>query len=55
MKVILPGSYDPITLGHLSLIRYAKKKYDEVFVVLFVNPEKSYSFSMLSLCSLLNE
>ena len=44
MKVILPGSYDPITLGHMSLIEYAAEKYGEVFVVGFINPDKEYSF-----------
>ena len=42
MKAILPGSYDPITLGHLEIIRLAAKKYDEVFVTAFINPDKKY-------------
>ena len=46
MKVILPGSYDPITLGHLDIIRRAAEKFDEVFVVVFVNPNKKYRFSV---------
>ena len=45
MKVILPGSYDPVTLGHLDLIKRAAKEYPEVFAVIFVNPEKKYLFS----------
>lgn len=46
MKVILPGSYDPITLGHLDVIRRAAEQFDEVFVVAFVNPNKKYRFSV---------
>ena len=46
MKVILPGSYDPVTLGHLDIIRQAAEKYDEVFVVAFINPNKNYRFSV---------
>ena len=42
---ILPGSYDPITVGHLEIIRKALSLYDEVFVVAFINPEKKYLFS----------
>lgn len=45
MKVILPGSYDPITLGHLEVIKRAAKEFDEVFVTVFINPEKKYMFS----------
>lgn len=46
MKVILPGSYDPVTLGHLEIIRYAAKAYGEVYVTVFINPEKSYRFTL---------
>ena len=43
--VILPGSYDPVTLGHLDIIRRASDLYEEVFAVVFINPEKNYMFS----------
>ena len=46
MKVILPGSYDPVTLGHLSVIRYASERYSQVYVVAFQNPDKKYTFSV---------
>jgi pantetheine-phosphate adenylyltransferase len=45
MKIITPGSYDPITLGHLDIIRRAAEKYEEVYAVIFINPEKKYRFS----------
>ena len=45
-SVILPGSYDPVTLGHLDMIKRASEKYDEVYAVIFVNPEKKYTFSL---------
>lgn len=45
MKVILPGSYDPVTVGHLDLIKRASELYEEVYAVIFVNPQKSYRFS----------
>lgn len=44
-SVILPGSYDPVTVGHLEIIREATRLYDEVFVVAFINPEKKYLFT----------
>ncbi|MBO5316643.1 MAG: pantetheine-phosphate adenylyltransferase [Clostridia bacterium] len=46
MRVILPGSYDPVTLGHLDIIKRASEEFDEVFVVAFVNPKKKYRFSV---------
>lgn len=46
MSVILPGSYDPVTLGHLDIIRRAAEKYGEVYAVVFINPEKEYAFSI---------
>lgn len=46
MSVILPGSYDPVTLGHLDLIKRASKEYDEVYAVIFTNPDKTYTFSL---------
>ena len=46
MSVILPGSYDPVTKGHLDIIRRAAEKYDEVYVVVFTNPKKEYTFSV---------
>ena len=44
-SVILPGSYDPVTVGHIAVIREAARRFDEVYVVAFVNPEKSYTFT----------
>lgn len=46
MKVIITGSFDPITLGHMEIIDYASKKYDEVYVVALVNENKRYMFSL---------
>lgn len=45
VAVLLPGSYDPPTIGHLSLIEHAARTYERVFVVAFVNPKKTYTFT----------
>ena len=45
-SVILPGSYDPVTLGHVDLIRRAAEEYEEVYAVIFRNPEKEYFFPL---------
>ena len=46
MSVILPGSYDPITLGHLDVIRRVCESEELVYVVAFINPDKKYMFSL---------
>ena len=43
-KAILPGSYDPITRGHIEIIKKAASIFDEVFVALMINPQKEYMF-----------
>lgn len=40
-----PGSYDPVTLGHLDVIERAARLYDEVFVTILHNPAKSGLFT----------
>ena len=45
-SVILPGSYDPVTLGHLDIIRRAAEEYEEVYAVVFINPAKEYTFTL---------
>lgn len=46
MSVILPGSYDPVTVGHLDIIKRVAATEDEVYVVIFVNENKKYTFSL---------
>ena len=43
---ILPGSYDPMTLGHLALVERALLEYDEAVVAVMVNPKKKTAFDM---------
>ena len=42
ITAILPGSYDPITVGHLDIIRRAAALYDEVIVLIAKNSAKNY-------------
>ena len=46
MKAIVTGSFDPFTLGHLEIVKYALTKYDTVYVVALNNEEKSYMFTL---------
>lgn len=41
---IIPGSYDPITIGHLEMIRRTAKLYDKVIVLSAINKSKKYLF-----------
>lgn len=43
---IVPGSFDPMTIGHLELVRTVAKLYDEVVVAVMINPSKKYLFDM---------
>lgn len=43
---LLPGSYDPITLGHLDIVKRALALYDEVVVAVMNNAAKSYMFTI---------
>ena len=45
-SVILPGSYDPVTKGHLEMIKRASEEFRDVYAVIFINPEKTYTFSL---------
>jgi len=46
MRVALyPGSFDPITLGHLNIIRRASRLYDKLIVCVMVNSSKSPLFT----------
>ncbi len=40
MKALFPGTFDPLTKGHLDLIRRAASLFEEVHVVMMLNHEK---------------
>ncbi|WP_283607695.1 pantetheine-phosphate adenylyltransferase [Faecalispora anaeroviscerum] len=47
MKIaICPGSFDPVTLGHLDIINRARKIFDHLIVAVLVNPNKHTSFTV---------
>lgn len=45
-RAIYPGSFDPITNGHLDIIERASQLFDEVIIGVLNNPEKKYAFSV---------
>lgn len=44
-KAIYPGSFDPITNGHLDILKRALEVFDEVTVLVAINPNKNSNFS----------
>ncbi len=52
---VYPGSFDPVTLGHLSVIRQAARLYPHVVVLVAVNPEKRGLFSLEERVSLVRD
>lgn len=42
---VCPGSFDPVTLGHLDIMTRASKLFDRVIVLVSVNPQKHPCFS----------
>lgn len=47
MKIaICPGSFDPVTLGHLDIINRSRKVFDKTIVAVLVNPEKHTLFTV---------
>jgi len=43
---VYPGSFDPITLGHLNIIKRAASVFDELYVCVTVNSDKKPLFSL---------
>jgi pantetheine-phosphate adenylyltransferase len=42
---IIPGSFDPMTLGHKDVVLRALKLFDRVIVAIMINPDKKGRFS----------
>jgi pantetheine-phosphate adenylyltransferase len=45
-RAVCPGSFDPVTNGHLDIIGRAAHLYDEVIVAVFINESKTSMFSV---------
>ena len=54
-KVACPGSFDPVTNGHLDIIGRAARLYDEVVVAVLVNRSKSSLFTVEERMAMLTE
>ena len=45
-KAVIPGSFDPLTLGHYDIIKRGISLFDEIVVAIGVNASKNYMFSL---------
>ena len=52
---IVPGSFDPITYGHIDIINRSAQLFDEVIVSILVNPDKKYLFTLEEREEMINE
>ena len=46
MIALYPGSFDPITFGHLDLIKRSCRMFNQVIVLVAQNPDKNYLFTV---------
>ena len=44
-KAVFPGSFDPITIGHLDIVKRGIKIFDEIIIAIGDNTDKKYMFS----------
>lgn len=54
-RAIYPGSFDPVTLGHMDIISRAAKAVDELIVAVLINSAKKPLFSVEERVSMLEE
>ena len=43
---IVPGSFDPITNGHIDIVKRAAAEYDTVYLAVMINADKQYLFNI---------
>jgi pantetheine-phosphate adenylyltransferase len=54
-RAIYPGSFDPVTYGHLDIIERGCKLFDEIIISILVNPEKKPFFTVEERQQMLSE
>lgn len=54
-RAIYPGSFDPLTNGHLDIIERSARLFDEVVVAILVNPAKQSMFPVEERCAIISE
>ncbi len=54
-RALCPGSFDPVTKGHLDIVERASRLYDEVVVAVFINQSKTGLFDIDERIEMLRE
>ena len=54
-RAVCPGSFDPVTLGHLDVVERASALYDQVVVAVLINKKKSSLFTVEERIQMLRE
>ena len=44
-RAVFPGSFDPITLGHVDIIKRAIPLFDEIIIAIGINTDKKYMYN----------
>jgi pantetheine-phosphate adenylyltransferase len=52
---IYPGSFDPVTNGHLDIVNRGLNLFDKIVVTVMINPTKTFLFSLDERIEMLNE
>jgi pantetheine-phosphate adenylyltransferase len=54
-RAIYPGSFDPVTNGHLDIIERSSKLFDEIVIAVLNNPDKNPMFTVPERCQLIRD
>ncbi|MDT3697356.1 MAG: pantetheine-phosphate adenylyltransferase [Ignavibacterium sp.] len=54
-RVIYPGTFDPVTYGHIDIVKRAVDLFDEVFITVAINPSKQPLFTTQERVDMLRE
>lgn len=54
-RAIFPGSFDPLTNGHLDIITRSSPLFDEIVIAVLNNPEKRPMFSVAERCEMIRD
>jgi pantetheine-phosphate adenylyltransferase len=46
IRAVYPGTFDPVTIGHVDIVERTARLFDEVVVAVYIDPPKSLMFSV---------